>query len=97
MESDAPPGAAPGEGYGDGYYAWPRPLSQPTLRTLKKALLIGAALLGVHQFVPAGNAGSLVSELLTIALILSWLAPMGRVYARLAGRRGRDRRYGQQE
>jgi hypothetical protein len=93
MESEPTPAVD----HGDGYYAWPRPLSQPALRTLKKVLLLGAALLAVHQFVPAGNAGSLVSELLTIALLMSWLAPMGRLYARLAGRRGKDRRPGQQE
>jgi hypothetical protein len=84
MESGTRHGADPGERF----YAWPRPMSQPALRSLKKLLLLGTALLAVHQFVPAGNAGSLVSEAFTIALVLSWLAPAGRLLARMTGRRG---------
>ncbi|MHA7261600.1 hypothetical protein ACX80W_00205 [Arthrobacter sp. TMN-37] len=85
MESETTYGVEPG----GGFYAWPRPLTPPTLRVLKKGLLLAAALLTIHQFVPAGNAGSLVSEVFTIALVLSWLAPLGRVFTRLAGGRGR--------
>ncbi|TDK25325.1 hypothetical protein E2F48_08595 [Arthrobacter crusticola] len=84
MESETTYGVEPGEGF----YAWPRPLPPPALRVLKKGLLLAAALLTVHQFIPAGSAGSLVSEVFTIALVMSWLAPLGRMYTRLAGRRG---------
>lgn len=60
---------------------WPRPVPLHVLNGVKKLLLVGAILVGVHQLFPSTPLGSSLSNTFTLLVVMSWLAPLGRILA----------------
>lgn len=60
---------------------WPRPVPWHVLSVLKKVFLVAAVLVGVHQLFPSTTLGSSLSSTFTLLVVMSWLAPLGRILA----------------
>ncbi|WP_104116131.1 hypothetical protein [Arthrobacter sp. B1805] len=60
---------------------WPRPVPMHVLNGVKKVLLVGAILLGVHQLFPSTSLGSSLSSTFTLLVVMSWLGPLVRILA----------------
>lgn len=60
---------------------WPKPVPQHVLNGVKKILLVVAILVALNQLVPATSLGSSLSSTFTLLVVMSWLAPLGRILA----------------
>lgn len=60
---------------------WPRPVPSHVLTGVKKLLLVGVVLVGVHQLLPATSIGSSLSSTFTLLVVMSWLGPLARIVA----------------
>lgn len=61
------------------FMPWPRPIPLQVLGTVKKVLLVVVIIVGVQQLIPTLTLGSSLSSTFTLLLMLSWLAPLGRM------------------